>query len=107
MAPGTEVRERAAHPLVETKLMAPRAPADILLRDRLFDVLDRSANALVLVSAPVGFGKSILVQSWCAARSEIGVAWVSLDAGDNDPKRLWTYIVTAVDRVRPGLGRER
>ena len=106
MAPDTEVRERAAEPLVETKLMAPRAPADSLLRGRLFDVLDRSAHdALVLVSAPVGFGKSILVQSWCAARSEIGVAWVSLDAGDNDPKRLWTYIVTAVDRVRPGLGR--
>ena len=33
------------------------------------------------------------------------MAWVSLDAGDNDPVLLWRYIATAVDRVRSGLGR--
>ena len=30
-----------------------------------------------------------------------------LDAGDNDPVVLWRYVATAVDRVRPGLGRGR
>ena len=30
---------------------------------------------------------------------------MSLEAADNDPARLWTYIATAVDRIRPGLGR--
>ena len=29
--------------------------------------------------------------------------WVTLDSGDNDPRRLWTYIATAVERIRPGL----
>ena len=33
------------------------------------------------------------------------LAWVTLDAGDNDPARLWTYVATAVDRIRNGLGR--
>src|SRR5262249_35833980 len=33
------------------------------------------------------------------------VAWVTLDAGDNDPVRFWTYAATAVDRIRGGLGR--
>ena len=29
--------------------------------------------------------------------------WVTLDSDDNDPRRLWTYIATAVERIRPGL----
>jgi LuxR family maltose regulon positive regulatory protein len=33
------------------------------------------------------------------------LAWVTLDDGDNDPVLLWRYVATAVDRVRPGLGR--
>jgi LuxR family maltose regulon positive regulatory protein len=30
---------------------------------------------------------------------------VTLDAGDNDPLRFWTYVAMAIDRVRGGLGR--
>lgn len=32
------------------------------------------------------------------------VAWLSLDAADSDPARFWRYVVTALDRVRPGIG---
>ena len=32
------------------------------------------------------------------------VAWVSLDEGDNDPVRFWTYLITACQSVRPGVG---
>ena len=39
------------------------------------------------------------------ARSSGDVAWLTLDAGDNDPLRFWTYVALAVDRVRGGLGR--
>ena len=31
-------------------------------------------------------------------------AWLSLDAGDNDPARFWRHAVAALDRVRPGIG---
>jgi LuxR family maltose regulon positive regulatory protein len=31
------------------------------------------------------------------------VAWLSLDAGDNDPARFWRHAVAALDRVRPGI----
>lgn len=41
---------------------------------------------LTLVDAPVGFGKTLLVESWCA-RHDGAVAWVSLETGDNDPSR--------------------
>ena len=32
------------------------------------------------------------------------VAWLSLDAGDNDPARFWHHAVAALDRARPGTG---
>ena len=44
------------------------------------------------------------MRTWCA-HSETALAWVTLDAGDNDSSRFWTYIATAVDRIRDGLGR--
>jgi LuxR family transcriptional regulator, maltose regulon positive regulatory protein len=95
----------AALPLVETKLVLARARPGSLLRGRLLAELDRlSSAALTLVDAPVGFGKSVLAQSWCR-HTDSAVAWVSLERGDDDPVRMWTYIATAVDRVRPGLGR--
>ena len=60
--------------------------------------------ALTLVAAPAGYGKTTAVRAWCASQ-DAALAWVTLDAGDNDPTRLWRYVATAVDRVRPGLGR--
>ena len=91
--------------LLEGKLHPPRSRPDGLVRARLLDQLDASsAAALTLVSAPVGFGKTMLVESWCARR-EGAVAWVSLDPADDDPARLWTYVAAALDRVRQGLGR--
>ena len=92
-------------PLAEAKLAAPRQRAGLVDRPRILQVLDDGADAaLTLVAAPPGFGKSTAVRTWCASRSE-PLAWVTLDARDNDPVRLWTYIATAVDRIRTGLGR--
>ena len=91
--------------MVETKLGPPRARVGFVSRPRLLDQLDRFATApLTLVDAPVGFGKTRLVESWLS-RSNGAVAWVSLEAADNDPVRLWTYIASSVDRIRSGLGR--
>jgi ATP/maltotriose-dependent transcriptional regulator MalT len=33
------------------------------------------------------------------------LAWITLDAGDGDPVRLWRYVATAVDRALAALGR--
>lgn len=89
--------------LAEAKLAAPRHRSGILARPRIWDALDVDA-ALTLVSAPAGYGKTTAVRSWSANR-EPALAWVTLDGGDNDPARLWTYVATAIDRVRDGLGR--
>ena len=90
---------------METKLSRPRSRANVVARPRLLRALDELADTeLTLVSAPVGGGKSLLVAAWCDARPDAAVAWISLDAADDDPTRLWTYLATAIDRIRPGLG---
>ena len=44
----------------------------------------------------------MLLADW-ARRGERPVAWLSLDAGDNDPARFWRHVVAALDRARPGI----
>jgi LuxR family maltose regulon positive regulatory protein len=91
-------------PLAEAKLAAPRQRSGMVDRQRVMRILDACHEAvLTLVAAPAGYGKTTAVRAWCASRSA-PLAWVTLDAGDNDPVRLWSYVATAVDRVRQGLG---
>ena len=37
------------------------------------------------------------------AATDRPVAWLSLDAGDNDPVRFWRHVVAALDGVHPGV----
>jgi LuxR family maltose regulon positive regulatory protein len=60
---------------------------------------------LTLISAPAGFGKSTLVSSWLA-KSGIKAAWLSLDPGDNDPVRFWSYLVAAFQTIHVDIGEE-
>src|SRR5580693_2245182 len=87
--------------LAEAKLAPPRMRSQIE-RPRVTRALDAGAPALTLVAAPAGYGKTTAVRAWCARRKVL-VAWVTLDASDNDPARLWRYVITAVDRVHQGL----
>ena len=59
---------------------------------------------LVLVGAPAGWGKTTLPAEWRAAEAErTAVAWLSLDAADNDPVRFWTYVVEARRGATPAV----
>ncbi len=92
-------------PLADAKLAAPRQRRGMVPRPRLEHALEAGAeSALTLVAAPAGYGKTTAVRAW-AEHSGSALAWVTLDAGDNEPVRLWTYVATAVDRIRNGLGR--
>ncbi len=94
--------EEALPPLVEAKLSAPRVPHGLIDRPRIRHALEAEA-LLTLVGAPPGYGKTTAVRTWCATQ-EAALAWVTLDSSDDDPSRMWTYVATAVDRIRPGLG---
>ena len=89
--------------LLATKLYVPRPRPDLVLRPRLAERLGEGlACGLMLVCAPAGYGKTVLLADW-ARRAQQPVAWLSLDAGDNDPARFWRHGVAALDRARPGL----
>src|SRR5688572_6192326 len=98
MTPVPAVRSLPASALLATKLYMPRLQRRSVSRPRLVERLNRgSESALTLVSAPAGFGKSTLLAEWLAAAETDGraVAWLSLDAGDNDPGLFWTYVAAA------------
>ncbi len=93
-------------PLLRTKLDIPPARGPLVARPRLLARLnDRLERKLTLVSAPAGFGKTTLLSAW-ARELEHPVAWLSLDAGDNDPARFLAYLIAALQQVGPAIGRE-
>lgn len=90
--------------LLATKLSVPPARAQLVSRPRLFERLEIGLKGkLTLIAAPAGFGKTTLVSAWrtTEAGSALPFAWVSLDAGDNDPLLFWRYVLTAVDTLAP------
>lgn len=86
-------------PLLETKLFIPRTSAHVILRPDLVDRLEQGLSGkFTLISAPAGFGKTTLLSHWLADQ-ERGAAWISLDEGDNDPRRFLAYLVAALNRA--------
>jgi LuxR family maltose regulon positive regulatory protein len=89
--------------LLATKLHLPGPRPGFVPRPRLVGRLDDGlARGLVLVCAPAGYGKTVALGDW-ARRSGRAVAWLSLDAGDNDPVRFWRHVLAAVGPARPGV----
>ena len=90
--------------LLATKLHMPASRPELVPRPRLTARLDEGlSQGVILTCAPAGYGKTVLLADW-ARRSRFPVAWLSLDAGDNDPARFWRHAVAALDRGRPGTG---
>ncbi len=98
-------------PVLATKLFAPARRSRLVARPRLAEQLDTTLEAghrLTLVSAPAGFGKTTLLSDWLAHldqdRTDVRVAWLSLDDGDNDLARLLTHLVAALRRAGLDVG---
>ncbi len=93
--------------LLRTKLNVPLVRRELVHRHRLASRLEEALQAghrLTLLSAPAGFGKTTLLGEW--VRGLRSVAWLSLDEGDNDPARFWTYVLAALEGVFPAAGRQ-
>ena len=90
--------------LLATKLHVPRRRPGFVPRPRLAGALSEGlARRLIVVCAPAGSGKTALLADWAPSGSR-PVAWLSLDAADNDPVRFWRHMVAALDRACPGIG---
>ena len=99
------VRQRdPLHPLLATKLHVPRPRTHLVPRAHLVERLQQGAErALTLVSAPAGFGKTTLLAQWLA-ESGMPVAWLSLEAEDNDPTRFLSYLIAALQTLDAQIG---
>jgi LuxR family transcriptional regulator, maltose regulon positive regulatory protein len=112
--------------LLSTKLTHPRLPPALVVRERLLRDLDAALSGrLTLLSSAAGWGKTTLLSAWIAARTEgrglrtgsvdsslspqssafsTRVAWVSLDALDNEQTRFWVAVIAALRICVPAVG---
>ena len=94
--------------LLLTKLFVPPLRPNLVPRPRLLKQLSAGMKgALTLISAPAGYGKTTLIGEWRAGPgAEVPLAWLSLDAGDDDSARFWPYFFTALNTIQEGLADE-
>lgn len=85
-------------PAIIAKISRP-AITDIFPRERLFQQLDLAVKRpVVWLSAPAGFGKTILVASYLDAR-KLSSLWYQVDEGDADIASFFNYMGLAADNV--------
>ena len=97
-------RRTPLDPLLLTKLHVPRPRTHLVPRSHLTERLQQGVErALTLVSAPAGFGKTTLLAQWLA-QSDMPVAWLSLEAEDNDPTRFLSYLIAALQTLDAQIG---
>ena len=89
-------------PLLQaTKLHPPRLRPGTVRRERLTSLLVAARPSLNLIVAPAGFGKTSLLADWADVDPR-PFAWVAIDALDNDPAVLWSYLAAALGRIVDG-----
>ena len=94
--------------LLASKFFQPVPTPNWVERTRLNVYLNEGLQAshpLTLVSAPAGYGKSTLVAEW-VRQVKRPVAWLSLEEGEDDPLRFFSYFITSLRQIDARLGVE-
>lgn len=94
-------------PLVTTKLRPPRNRGPLIQRPKLIDALQQTMNRkLAIIHGPAGYGKTTLATQWFEELAAAGtmVAWLAIDAADNDLNRFLAYLVESIRLANPNLG---
>lgn len=91
---------RLAEPRATAKFGALPTPPDALVRRRLLDVLrDGVRRPLTLVSAPAGYGKTVLVSTLGSSLDRVGTALnLTMDDGDTAPAEFWGSVLEGLRR---------
>lgn len=86
--------------IARTKFRAPRVRIDAVVRAPLLAALEASvdSNPVTLVSAPAGWGKTTLLTQFAGATNPARrIVWLSIDADDDNPDRLFSALVEAIE----------
>jgi LuxR family maltose regulon positive regulatory protein len=79
------------------------AARGLVPRPALFERLSAvGPGAVIVVSAPAGSGKTMLLRSWVESAQPVDrVAWVSVERDERDPQRFW---LSVVDQLAGAVG---
>ena len=93
-------------PILLSKITVPGAPAWLVPRQRITELIDRGLQScpLTVVTSPPGAGKTMALATWAGAGSG-PVAWLGLDEYDNRPGIFWAYLIAALRRAGVALPR--
>ena len=84
------------------KQQRPSVAATIVHRSQLLEKLEAgSRKRLTLVTAPAGYGKSVLVSDWLA-RCDTPSAWLTVDKNDNDLRLFLKNLLASIRTLIPG-----
>ena len=86
---------------IRSKMHRPTPPPDYVARDHLIRQLEQHKTVpLTLLSAPAGFGKSVLASTWLDT-CEWPSSWISLDESDSTLRSFVLYFIEALRKIHP------
>jgi LuxR family maltose regulon positive regulatory protein len=92
--------------LIKTKFFIPELQENLIEKNKVFEKLNEGLKKkLTIITAPAGFGKSTFITQWLKAKN-IGAAWLSLDAEDNNLKRFLIYLIHSIQNIHKNIGEE-
>ncbi len=87
--------------ILSTKLYRPRPPERLIKRPYLLQQLEEGLERkITLITAPAGYGKTVLLSSWLAEEKHLS-CWASLDEDDNTPRNFLTVLISAIQTLFP------
>jgi len=96
--------------LLETKFHIPARRTGDVPRPQLLEILQTGLSEnrkMTLVSAPAGYGKTTLITDWIhSLPDDYRLAWLSLDAGDNETTRFVGYWISTFRHIDQTLGQD-
>ena len=99
---GARAADGISHPfvlhLLASRLRPPQPLLELVRRNRLLQQLSAATAPLVVVSAPGGFGKTVVLAQW-GESDRRPFAWLQVDDADNDPLVFLSYLVSALGGV--------
>ncbi len=85
--------------MLSTKLNRPILSKNLLHRTHLLERLEENSHLpLILISAPAGYGKSVLVSQWLKHYQK-DFSWLSLDESMNDSFSFITYLIDTLEKT--------
>ena len=95
-------------PLLATKILPPQCAPGLIDRPRLLDLVAQvETKQVAVIKAGPGFGKTSLAVAWAERLQQSGklIAWLALDADDDEPTRFLFYVSHALGRASGGVGK--